>query len=230
VATAPEVILPVEDRPEREFAALLRAADETFGTATVEADSPLHGMPVSALAMAVIAVRPDGEGTATVALPDDDEILSPGDTVFVIARPEALRRLEAAGEPLDPAPDDGSAEPPATDTGDGSPNEGQQSGGSPESSADDVAGEPGARSFDELESVLEPGETDRDDGGDQPAGSDDLAPDEADDAAGLDDEDDNDAGGDSKSFTELKEEFESGEADWDEEIDDSPDEDMRLDE
>jgi len=95
------VTLPVEDRPDREFASLLRAADETYSSVTVGAGSPLDGLPVSALDMTVVAVKPaDGQ---PVALPAPEHALAPGDTVFAIARPEALRRLEAAAKPRDPS-------------------------------------------------------------------------------------------------------------------------------
>ncbi|WP_436934021.1 TrkA C-terminal domain-containing protein [Halovenus marina] len=94
------VTLPVDDRPEREFAALLRSVDQTFSTATVEAGSPLHGLPVGALSLLVVAVEPD-DGDSVV-LPERTYLLAPGDTIAAIGLPEALRRLEAAAEPLDP--------------------------------------------------------------------------------------------------------------------------------
>jgi len=47
--------------------------------------------------------------------------------------------------------------------------------------------------------------------------------------AEADDEGDGDGGG-SKSFAQLKEEFESGDADWEDDVSDSPGGDMRLDE
>jgi hypothetical protein len=95
------VTLPVDDRPEREFAALLRSVDQTFSTATVEAGSPLHGLPVGALSLLVVAVEPD-DGDPVV-LPGRAYLIAPGDTIAAIGLPEALRRLEAAAEPLDPA-------------------------------------------------------------------------------------------------------------------------------
>jgi hypothetical protein len=95
------VTLPVDDRPEREFAALLRSVDQTFSTATVEAGSPLHGLPVGALSLLVVAIEPDN--CDPVVLPERAYLLAPGDTIAAIGLPEALRRLEAAAEPLDPA-------------------------------------------------------------------------------------------------------------------------------
>jgi hypothetical protein len=97
------VTLPVGNRPDREFASLLRAAHETFSSVTVGAGSPLDGLPVGALAPAVVAVKP--EGGDAVPLPDRTHLLAPGETVFAIAGPELLRRLERAAEP---APERGS--------------------------------------------------------------------------------------------------------------------------
>lgn len=95
------VTLPVNDRPGREFASLLRAAEETFESVTVEAGSPLHGMPIGALDVTVIAITPTaGEH---IALPDDSYVLGPGEQVFTIARPEVIRRLEMASTPIDPS-------------------------------------------------------------------------------------------------------------------------------
>ena len=103
------VTLPVEDRPDREFASLLRAAEETFTSVTVGAGSPLAGLPAGALAVDVVALQPD-DG-ATVPLPGRSRRIEPGDVLFVVARPDALRRLEAASEPCPPGTE--STVPPA---------------------------------------------------------------------------------------------------------------------
>lgn len=95
------VTLPVDDRPEREFASILRGADETFDSVTVEAGSPLHGMPVGALTVSVIGVHPEDANPAV--LPPANYVLQPGDTLHAIALPERLRRLETAAEPLESA-------------------------------------------------------------------------------------------------------------------------------
>ena len=106
------VTLPVEDRPDREFASLLRAAEETFSSVTVEAGSPLHGLPVGALDLTITAIRPeDGD---PVPFPPGSYRLAPGDLLFVIALPAGLRRLEAAASPLDPSI--ASSSQPADDT------------------------------------------------------------------------------------------------------------------
>lgn len=88
------VTLPVEPRADREFAALLRAADETLGVTEVGPDSALDGTTVGDVDASVVAVvGADGvEPIPTGARP-----LAAGETVYAIARPDRLRSLEAAG-------------------------------------------------------------------------------------------------------------------------------------
>jgi len=94
------VTLPVEDRPDREFASLLRAADETYAAVTVGPDSPLHGSPIASLDVTVLSVAPAAGDP--VVLPASDHEVSAGDVIHAIARPETLRRLEsAAAESVD---------------------------------------------------------------------------------------------------------------------------------
>ena len=88
------VTLPVEARTDREFAGQLRTAEETMGAVTVEKGSSLASGSVGALDVAVVAIR-----TVTgdiEAIPSRTRALSPGETVFVIARPDQLRKLESA--------------------------------------------------------------------------------------------------------------------------------------
>lgn len=100
-ALAPEasyrlVTVPGDLDTERELADLLRAADATVGTVTVAPDGPLAAVPAGALAVAVVAVRrPDG----TLVAPAGASPVGPG-TLHVVARPDALRALEAAGRPV----------------------------------------------------------------------------------------------------------------------------------
>jgi hypothetical protein len=95
------VTLPVEPRVDREFAAQLRAAEEMMSVVTVEADSTLANAPVGALDVAVVAIRTPGGGLE--AIPSRTRLLAAGETVYVIARPDRLRKLErAAGEPATP--------------------------------------------------------------------------------------------------------------------------------
>ncbi|WP_254823745.1 TrkA C-terminal domain-containing protein [Haloglomus halophilum] len=99
--------LPIAARADREFASLLRAAEETMGVATVAEGSPLVGVSLGGLAVSVAAVRP-AEG-AVEAIPSRTRTLAAGDTVYAVARPALLRRLEAA------ARGDADAEPPLAD-------------------------------------------------------------------------------------------------------------------
>jgi type IV secretory pathway TrbD component len=88
------VTLPVESRPDREFASLLRGAEETMGFVEVEDGSSLVGQPVGSLDVTVVAVRAAGEGMEPI--PRRDRVLEPGDAVYVVARPDALRKLESS--------------------------------------------------------------------------------------------------------------------------------------
>lgn len=88
------VTLPVEARVDREFAAQLRGAEETMGATTVTEGSALVGSPVGALDIAVVAVRAlDGD---IVAIPTRERPIAAGETIYVIGRPDRLRKLEAA--------------------------------------------------------------------------------------------------------------------------------------
>lgn len=87
------VTLPAEPRAEREFAAALRAADETMGVATVEPNSPLAGGTIDDAQVTVVAVRP--ANGPVEAIPRRTRTLIAGDVLYVVARPEDLRRLEA---------------------------------------------------------------------------------------------------------------------------------------
>jgi hypothetical protein len=86
------VTLPAEPQPDREFAGLLRAADETMGVVTVAEGSGVIGRSFGDLAVSVAAVRPAG-GTVE-AIPGRSRAVAAGDTLYVIARPDLLRKLE----------------------------------------------------------------------------------------------------------------------------------------
>ena len=87
------VALPTEVRVDREFATLLRNADETMGIVTVEPDGTFAGRTVGDLDVTVAAVRPvDGP---VEAVPRRSRRLVAGDRLYVVARPETLRRLGA---------------------------------------------------------------------------------------------------------------------------------------
>ncbi|WP_232819738.1 potassium transporter TrkA [Haloprofundus halophilus] len=86
------VTLPVDPGVERQFAALLRTVEETMGVVSVaETDSGAHAT-VGDLATTVVAVRP--QSGPVEAIPARSRRLSAGDTLYVIARPDELRRLE----------------------------------------------------------------------------------------------------------------------------------------
>ncbi|WP_435176104.1 cation:proton antiporter regulatory subunit [Halorussus sp. AFM4] len=87
------VTLPTQPRADREFSARLRAADETVGAVELSADSPLVGAPVGSVDATVVAVR-DADGVETI--PPADRPLRAGDTLYVVARPDLLRKVEAA--------------------------------------------------------------------------------------------------------------------------------------
>ncbi|WP_225335068.1 TrkA C-terminal domain-containing protein [Halomicrobium urmianum] len=90
------VTLPVQDRPDREFASLLRAADETMATVTVESGSRLDGARVGDVEVTVAAIT--REDVRPEPLPAADRTLEPGDVLYAIATPDLLRRLSEAAE------------------------------------------------------------------------------------------------------------------------------------
>jgi hypothetical protein len=91
--------LPVSPRADREFASLLRAADETFGVVTVGEGSPLVGVAIGDVDATVVAVRePDG---SLDTIPGRQHTLVGGERVYALGRPDVLRSLEGrAAEPL----------------------------------------------------------------------------------------------------------------------------------
>lgn len=97
--------LPAESRPEREFAGLLRAADETMGVITVGVGSAVVGRSVGDVEPTIVAIR--GDDGSIEAIPPRGRQLAVGDVVYAIARPEVLRRLEvdAAAPEAEPSSD-----------------------------------------------------------------------------------------------------------------------------
>ena len=88
------VTLPVEPRADRAFAARLRTAEETMGAVSVGEGSALAGNPVGALDVAVVAVRTVAGDI--VAIPTRHREVAAGETLYAIARPDRLRKLETA--------------------------------------------------------------------------------------------------------------------------------------
>jgi len=85
--------LPSDSRPEREFAGMLRRADETLSVFTLADRSPLIGTSVGDLDLTLIAIEtPDGK---IETIPSRDRLLAAGEELFALGKPAALRRLEA---------------------------------------------------------------------------------------------------------------------------------------
>mgnify|MGYP000114965558 CR=1 FL=1 len=93
------VTLPAEPQAEREFASLLRAAEETMYVVTVGEGSDLVGATVEALDATVVAVKSADGGIDDLP---DDRTLAAGDLVYVVTRPETYRRLDARSQASSP--------------------------------------------------------------------------------------------------------------------------------
>ena len=96
------VTRPTTPRADRELASLLRVADETMAAVTVEAESELVGRPLDETAVTVVAVQPADGGVE--AVPPRSRPYAPGDVVYAVGTPEALRRFEAAATAPEPEP------------------------------------------------------------------------------------------------------------------------------
>lgn len=89
---------PASAGSDREFAGVLRAADETLGAVTVDPDSELDGVPIEETGVTVVALKPT-DGPLQAVPPVSRPCVS-GDILYTIGRPEELRRLESkAGSP-----------------------------------------------------------------------------------------------------------------------------------
>ncbi|RYJ14414.1 potassium transporter TrkA [Halogeometricum borinquense] len=98
------VTLPSDPGAEHEFTSLLRSADETMETVPVETGSELVGETLRSLDATVIAVRPSVGAVETI--PSRSRELAAGDILFLVARPETIRRIARAAT----APEGKSAE------------------------------------------------------------------------------------------------------------------------
>jgi len=88
------VTMPAEPQADREFATLLRSVDETMSAITVGPESELVGQCAESSKIAVLAIRPDSGTGKLAALPPRDRPFEPGDVLYVLGRPDVLRRLE----------------------------------------------------------------------------------------------------------------------------------------
>ncbi|WP_136717210.1 TrkA C-terminal domain-containing protein [Halorientalis salina] len=96
------VTLPFEPRADREFASLLRAGSETMSVVTVPEASPLAGQPLGSLSVTVIAIR-TADGTVE-PIPDRFRTIRPGDSLYAVARPEQLRKINTAADAPETGP------------------------------------------------------------------------------------------------------------------------------
>lgn len=94
------VTLPVEPRPDREFAAQLRTAAETMGVARVMEGSAVVGRAVGAIDLPIVAIETTNGDIE--ALPSTDRSLAVGETIYAIGRPDRLRKLESESTETDP--------------------------------------------------------------------------------------------------------------------------------
>ena len=94
------VTLPAEPQADREFASLLRNADETMASVAVGAGSDLDGSTVGEVGAVVAAVRPAESSVRPI--PPRSYAFGAGDLVYLVGRPDAIRRFEtAAAAPAD---------------------------------------------------------------------------------------------------------------------------------
>lgn len=96
------VTRPAAPQADREFAGVLRAADETMGAVTVAPGSELVGTPIAETEVAVVAVQPADDDL--LAVPPRSRPFEPGDVVYAIGRPNLLRQLEATAAAPKPQP------------------------------------------------------------------------------------------------------------------------------
>lgn len=85
--------MPVQSRPGHEFAGLLRAAEETMASVSVEPDTGLVGTQVSDLDATVVAIKPAAGPIQPI--PPRHRELEAGDRVYIVARPAVIRQLGA---------------------------------------------------------------------------------------------------------------------------------------
>lgn len=89
------VTLPDRKNADREFASLLRVANETMESIRVKEGSPLDGIPIEAIQSKIIAIKPQ-TGPLEI-LPDPGRLCKPGDKLFVIGRHDEMRKLQDGG-------------------------------------------------------------------------------------------------------------------------------------
>lgn len=94
------VTLPRRVQADREFATILRRANESVVEARVSSTGAAIGQPPSAFGVKALVIETDtGE---TLAPPARDRALEAGDNVIAMGRPDLLRRFEAAAQGTSP--------------------------------------------------------------------------------------------------------------------------------
>lgn len=94
------VTLPGEQAAERQFVSMLRGADETMAVVDVAAGAPLADGTIGDVEATVIAVRRPSESVTPI--PRRTRELDAGDILYVLGRPDVIRRTEAAATPEQP--------------------------------------------------------------------------------------------------------------------------------
>jgi len=89
--------LPSDPGADRQFASVLRGADETMATVTVREGSALAEGTVGDVGATVAAVSP-ADGPID-PIPSRARPLAVGDVLYLVARPETLREAETAASP-----------------------------------------------------------------------------------------------------------------------------------
>lgn len=90
------VTLPKTPRPDREFAGVLRRANESVIQTVIGPSSELIGVEISQVGVTILTI--ESEDGSIDALPEPDTPLSAGDTVISMGRPDALRRFELSAQ------------------------------------------------------------------------------------------------------------------------------------
>ncbi|SEL95066.1 FUSC family protein [Haloferax larsenii] len=112
------VTLPASPHVDREFASLLRTADETMAVVTVGEGSELDGGTVADVDTTVVAIRTPNRPVE--AIPARGREVASGEMLYVVGRPELLRQVErqaTEGTETDGGGDEG-AETDGGDDGD----------------------------------------------------------------------------------------------------------------
>ena len=76
---------------EREFVALLRRSLETMGIIEIGQEAPLIGSSIGSVDANVLAIQ---RGDDIISLPDHAQIIHAGDRLFLLGRPDRLRKIE----------------------------------------------------------------------------------------------------------------------------------------